>query len=105
MYITKSILEEADKATSKKDIENLVDKLLVLLTQYSEDAELFRLRASLWVKLDEKGKAINDYNEVLRRKPNDQEALSKILFLETILRFNNSDIYANTNTNMDPWLE
>jgi len=97
--------EEADKATDKKAIQQLVKQISDSIDQLPEPIEWLRLRASLYVKLDEKGNAINDYRHILKQSPEDVHAAGQIELLITILRYNNSDIYANTNTHMDPWLE
>lgn len=105
MCLLKSIEQEIEKAKDKNDLMAIIQKISNALIDYPGEVPLYRLRAELWVKLDEKGKAINDYQAVLQHDPNDQDAEIRIQFLETILRYNNSDIYANTNTNMDPWFD
>lgn len=96
---------EANQANDHKSIVAIIEKLSHLIERSSESVEMLRLRANLWVKIDEKGKAINDYNAILKLAPDNTDAGMQIQFLKTILRFNNSDIYANPNTNMDPWFE
>ena len=100
-----SIEQEIEKAKDKNDLMAIIQKISNALIDNPGETALYRLRAELWVKLDEKGKAINDYKAILQFNPNDQEAFVRIQSLETILRYNNSDIYANTNTNMDPWFD
>jgi tetratricopeptide (TPR) repeat protein len=69
------------------------------------DEELYFIRAEFFYKLNRYGAAINDYNKVVEINPGNKEAAGKIDIIKTILRYNNTDIYANPNTDMDPWLE
>jgi len=105
MSLFQEIELQAQQATDPQSLHSLIDKLSTLIAQSDESVNMLRLRAAIWVKLDEKGKAINDYRELLVLNPEDEEAATQIQFLQTILRYNNTDIYANPNTNMDPWLE
>ncbi len=66
---------------------------------------MLHLRAELFVKLQQHHKAINDYNQILSKDKSDQKAIVQLEMLTTILRYNNTDIYSSTNTNMDPWME
>lgn len=67
--------------------------------------ELFYERAQLLIKNNQNAKAINDYNKIIKLDSTEHLAKSQIEYLTTILRFNNTDIYASPNTNFDPWLE
>jgi|GEM_PF-443251 len=97
--------EEVEKATDVADIRRLVKHISETIDEMSEPIEWLRMRAVLYVKLDEKGHAINDYRQILKLSPDDVHAAGQLELLVTILRYSNSDIYANTNTHMDPWLE
>jgi len=105
MSLFQEIERQAQQATDPQSLHYLIEQLTTLIAQSDEVVDMFRLRAAIWVKLDEKGKAINDYRELLVLNPEDEEAAMQIQFLQTILPLNNTDIYANPNTNMDPWLE
>ncbi len=69
------------------------------------EEELYFMRAESFNKLNRYGDAINDYYKVVELNPDNKEAIGKIDLIHTILRYHNTDIYANPNTNMDPWLE
>lgn len=103
--VDNEIIKKAQLAIDFTEIRNHIDQISAIIAQTEKPVELLRLRASLWVKLDEKGRAINDFREILKYLPQDVEAEGQVHLLQTILRYNNSDIYANTNTHMDPWLE
>jgi len=97
--------DKATVTTDKESVKQLVQQISHIIDQSSQPIEWLRLRATLWVKLDEKGYAINDYRHILKLSPEDVHAAGQLELLITILRYSNSDIYANTNTHMDPWLE
>ncbi len=97
--------ELAEKVSGKEQIEELILKVSQQLADSKSDLELLRMRAGLYVKLQEYGKAINDYNQVLSHDSSDKEARAQAEMLKTILRYNNTDIYSSTNTDMDPWME
>lgn len=67
--------------------------------------KLFYERAEQLIKLNEIPKAINDYNKILVLNANETYAKTQLDFLTNILKYKNTDIYANPNTNFDPWLE
>ncbi len=89
--------------------EKALLKVLALLNKAIEvrpaDETLYFMRAELFYKLNRYGEAINNYMKVLELNPEDKEAAGKIDIIKTILRYNNTDIYASPNTDMDPWLE
>lgn len=67
--------------------------------------DLLHKRAQLYSKIQENTKAINDYIAILESCPSDKEAQVKLNMLQTIVKYVNTDIYASTNTNLDPWME
>jgi len=88
--------------------ENILKAVKILneaIKTRPEEEELYFIRAESFYKLNRYGDAINDYNKVVELNPNNKEAIGKIDLIHTILRYHNTDIYANPNTNMDPWLE
>jgi len=101
----KKLGELVDKVSGKKDIEDLIQQITTLIDVDDIDSNLLHLRAELYVKLQQNDKAINDYNRILSKDKSDKKALVQLEMLTTILRYNNTDIYSSTNTNMDPWME
>jgi len=101
----KKISGKINSAKSKDEIKSLLKELESILEKNEKNPEILHLRAKLYIKLEEPSKAINDYNKILTIDPEDQTALFQIEHLKTILRFRNTDIYANPNTNHDPWLD
>lgn len=99
------LTEKADKTSSNKEVESLIGEIDSLLKNHGFNADLIHLRANLYIKLQQRHKAINDYNLILSNNKSDKKAIVQLEMLTTILRYNNTDIYSSTNTNMDPWLE
>lgn len=98
-------LKDNQKSENKKVTDITLEKLQQLIAINPDDAELYFARAELFFQMNDLGKALNDYKKALEINPEHKEASGKIEFITTILRYQNTDIYANPNTNMDPWLE
>lgn len=97
---------EKQKKTGNQKISSLtLEELQQRIAEKPDDSALYFARAELFYRMNDFGKAINDYRKVLEINPKNKEAATKIEFITTILRYRNTDIYANPNTNMDPWLE
>ena len=99
------LLKQFQTATGEENILKVVRKLDEAIKAQPRDEELYFMRAELFYKLNRYGEAINDYNRVVELNPESKEAAGKIDLIHTILRYHNTDIYANPNTDMDPWLE
>lgn len=82
-----------------------IEKLNKQIEEQPDNSELYYYRADLYFQQNILGKAINDYRKVLELEPEHKVAKGKVELLSTILRYNNTDIYASPNTDMDPWLE
>ena len=101
----KELLKKAAKVTEDQQILQIVGQLSKLISVSPADMELLYARADLYEKLQKWGDAINDYLQIISINKNDQKAKTRAEMLRTILRYNNTDIYASPNTNYDPWLE
>ncbi|NOX86493.1 MAG: hypothetical protein GXO86_11130 [Chlorobi bacterium] len=102
---TGRLIEKAKKAKGAEDIRNVIPMLNESMKNSAEDIPLLHARAELYVKLQNLGQAVNDYRLILSYDENDRIASGQIEHLTTIMRFSGNDIYANPNTNLDPWLE
>ena len=105
MNIKDPFLEKIENAKNKGDYDALLKALEEALKKEPDNTVLLEKRAKLHEKFQQYGKAINDYKSILDNDPENKFAKSQIELLKTILRYSNTDIYASTNTNMDPWLE
>lgn len=92
------------KLEKSEDIKLAIKKISEKI-DLKPNIDLFYERAQLLIKDNQNAMAINDYNQIIKLDSNQQLAKSQIEYLTTILRFNNTDIYASPNTNFDPWLE
>ncbi len=99
------LLKAVREVRTEKETEDLLSEITELIAQLPGQEDIYFARAELFYKLNRYGEAINDYMRVLEINPENREAAGKIDILKTILRFHNTDIYANPNTDMDPWLE
>ncbi len=100
-----ALLKQLREAEGEKAILEGIKLLNDLLKARPGDEDLFFLRAEFFYKLNRYGEAMNDYMRVAELNPGNKEAAGKIDIIKTILRYHNTDIYASTNTDMDPWLE
>ena len=97
------ISDRIKNVRSKEEISNLVEKLSEMIAENKENTELLHSRATLYIKLQSYGKAINEYRKILSIDDKDKIAAGQYEMLSTIMRFTGNDIYANTNTSLDPW--
>ncbi len=88
----------------KEGIKEEISKLDILIDKSSK-VDLLYERAKLLMQLGENTKAVNDFSKILKLDPEQKYAKAQLEYLTTIIRYNNTDIYASTNTNFDPWLE
>lgn len=88
----------------KEGIKEAIIELDALLSK-SPNVDLFYERAQLLTRLGENAKAVNDFSQILKLDPEQKYAKAQLEYLTTIIRYNNTDIYASTNTNLDPWLD
>ncbi len=91
--------------SEQRTAEQKIQRLTEQLTKSPDDITLLEQRADLYYQTGNFGKAINDYQQILKLNPELKKIETKIDLIRTILRYSNTDIYASTNTNMDPWLE
>ncbi len=89
----------------EKEILRKIKELNSKISKNKNELSLLHSRAELYTKIQDKSKAINDYLAILKANPDDEIARVKLDMLKTIVKFTNTDIYANPNTNLDPWLE
>ncbi|MCF8232678.1 MAG: hypothetical protein K9J27_10860 [Bacteroidales bacterium] len=88
-----------------KEIKKQIKEITQKLEQQPSDTDLLSQRAKLYEKLQDFGKALNDYNQVLRIEPGNMKAGAKAEMIKETLQYQNIDIYADTNLYKDPWEE
>ncbi len=89
----------------KGNILAQIEKLGLDIKKADKITHLLHERAELYTSIQEYGKAINDYLRLIEINADDKIAIAKLSILRNILKYSNIDIYASTNTNMDPWLD
>jgi tetratricopeptide (TPR) repeat protein len=99
------LLKQLQGIEGEENILKAVKMLDEAIKAQPGEEELYFMRAEFFYKLNRYGDAINNFNKVVEINPGNKEAAGKIDLIHTILRYHNTDIYANPNTNMDPWLE
>jgi hypothetical protein len=82
----------------EKKIEEINSKLTKTRT-----TTLLCQRARLFEKLQELGKALNDYTEILEAEPENTKARAKAEQVQTLLAHQKLDIFSDTNLHKDPW--
>lgn len=96
----------------KKEVEQLIQsgkntqalELINKLIELNDNKEEWlEKRADTYYKLGEFGKALNDYNKILKTNKDNKIIGSKAEMVHTILKFQNLDIFESTNLNLDPW--
>ena len=85
--------------------EKELEKVSRQLEKNPEEVDLLYRRASLLQQLGRYGEALNDLHRILEKDPQHLQALQKTQYIQTILRFTNTDIFSDTNLDHDPWLE
>lgn len=85
------------------ELENLIESLNNEIKSDSIAVEPKHQLAQVYIKKNEFAKAVNLYIEILSINPNDELAETQKEFVMTILSQGRLDIYACTNTHIDPW--
>jgi len=93
------------KEKNNEEIHNRIKALSGLLNNDSYNVQWLEERAELYTKLQQFGMAINDYKSILSKDEANTHAQIRIEQLQTILKYQNTDIFENPNTNFDPWLD
>ena len=88
----------------KKEIQELIQKINKDISNTKDNIDLLYERAKLYTKIQEQTKAINDYIAILEINPSYKDAQVRLDMLKTIVKIVNTDIYASTNTHLDPWM-
>ena len=71
--------------------------------QTTNKIEVYFIEVTEQIKKQNIPEAINLLQKILNIDPKNKKAKNGKLYLEEIVRFNNTDIFANTNLFMDPW--
>lgn len=94
-----------DAMRTENQIRNSIADITEKLRNNPGDTVMLFERATLWEQIGEIGHAVNDLIEILKTDPENFRAKNRINYLKTILKFQNIDIFSDTNTHHDPWEE
>lgn len=100
-----NLIKEAALVSGVTDIQTCLQKISELLIDQPHHTHLLFARADLYKKQQQFGLAINDYKTILSQENDNKQAKIQIDQLLTILKYQNTDIFENPNTNFDPWLD
>ncbi len=92
-----NMLQEENK------LDSLINKLNIEIETDANAIIPKHQLAKVYIKKEEFSKAVNLYIEILKIDPNDELAKTQKDFVMTILSQGRLDIYACTNTHIDPW--
>lgn len=100
-----SLKKNIEQFIENKEYEKALEKINKLLENDSENVEYLVLRGDIYYIQQKFSKAMNDYNKVLKLKPENKLVSSKAEMIKDILKFQALDIFESTNLNHDPWLD
>ena len=91
------------KKLENGDLKELVSVLKKDIETNNKDIESLLQLAQIYKKLNELVNAVNIYITVLEIDPENQEAIYEKSVTQSIVNQSQLDIFACTNTHMDPW--
>jgi predicted Zn-dependent protease len=91
-------LIKSDKQLASQQIDEILQK-------DADNIAALELKVQILEAEDKIPEAINRLNRIIQIDADNKDALAKKELLLTILKYRNSDIYANTNLSHDPWLD
>ena len=88
-----SELVEARVLFDKNELQSSLEKVSGIILNGEVTPDAFLLRARIHYKMQKWGDAMNDYNSVLEREPDNQEAKSGIEMARNILGYFTPDMF------------
>jgi len=97
------LLKQAEDKIGKEQCAEAIELLTKALEQDNNHLMVLQKRAECYHKLNQWTKALNDYNRYLRLNPENEELKAHRDLVQIIIKNGQLDIYACTNTHLDPW--
>lgn len=97
------LLKQAEEKIEQEQWTEAIELLTKAFEMDSTHLTVLQKRADCYHKLNQWPKALNDYNRYLRLNPENEELKAKRDLVEIIIKNGQLDIYACTNTHLDPW--
>ncbi len=92
-----------DTKLENSDLQKLIDELLIEITKNTKDTTpLFQL-ITIYKKLERHVDIVNTCTMILDIDPKNTEILFEKNSTQAIINESQLDVYASTNTYMDPW--
>ena len=97
--------DKASGIQGHNEVKDLLAEIDEYLKENPVNIRLLQTRAEIYTKQQKFGLAINDYKTILSLDKSNKKAAIQIEQLQTILKYQNTDIFESPNTNFDPWLD
>ena len=96
-------IEKAAEYIKQEQWDKALDLLDKAFNSTPENTRVLEMRAEVYHKLNRLADAVNDLNRFLKIEPDNERIIARKDLLQTILKNSQLDVYACTNTHLDPW--
>ncbi len=97
------LINKAKELIAKEQWDAALELLNKAFETDATHTEVLELRAEVYHRLNRLSDGVNDLNRLLKLEPDNEKIKAKKELLQTILKNSQLDIYACTNTHLDPW--
>ena len=97
------LINKAKELIAKEQLDAALELLNKAFEMDATHTEVLELRAEVYHRLNRLSDGVNDLNRLLKLEPDNEKIRAKKELLQTILKNSQLDIYACTNTHLDPW--
>ena len=97
------LINKAKELIAKEQWDAALELLNKAFEMDATHTEVLELRAEVYHRLNRLSDGVNDLNRLLKLEPDNEKIKAKKELLQTILKNSQLDIYACTNTHLDPW--
>ncbi len=96
-------IKEAEACMEKEQWNEALVLLNEIYKKESDNKSVLLMRADVLHKLNRMADEVNDLNRFLKLDPNNETIIARKELIQTILKNSQLDVYACTNTHLDPW--
>ncbi len=93
-----------DNKLENSDLHKLIDELLIEITENSKDTSPLIQLITIYKKLERHVDIVNTCIMILDIDPENEEILYERNTTQALIAETQLDVYASTNTYMDPWM-
>ena len=94
----------SDKSLEHSDLQKLIDELLIEITENSNNTTPLLKLITIYKKLERHVDIVNTCIMILDIDPENEEILYEKNSTQALINQTQLDVYASTNTYMDPWM-